>query len=408
MKLPSLACLAALALSVAAHAQPAPPDAVDLAAVLALAREEGPRLRLERQKVAAARADLLAAEARPNPVVSAGRARQPGELTNFGSRNAQDVSIELPLQLGGQRAARIAAADRGIDAAEAHVAASRHERVAEAGASHVALLLAQQRASALSAHVDEVARLRAVVEARRDGGLASDYDLLRLGVEQVGVGTRAAEARADVVEQQARLASLLGLAGWRPVARDALRPLPDAGEDDMHVDHPDLVAAHRDELASQAAVDVARRERFPNVALQAGQFWTTAPYGKTYSVGVSVEVPIFDSRRGAVDRAAAEASAAALRRHLVEVQLEADRSRLEAQVAERRDALDRFERDAGSRLGSLRQMAQDAYRLGRSTLAELLDATRARHDLELDRLALTASLMEAQIRLQAARGRLAR
>ncbi|MNW23052.1 hypothetical protein D3C71_2249090 [compost metagenome] len=49
-------------------------------------------------------------------------------------------------------------------------------------------------------------------------------------------------------------------------------------------------------------------------------------------------------------------------------------------------------------------MADDAYRLGRSTVLELLDATRVRYETTLSRDELTANLMQAQLRLQAALG----
>ena len=53
-------------------------------------------------------------------------------------------------------------------------------------------------------------------------------------------------------------------------------------------------------------------------------------------------------------------------------------------------------------------MAEDAYRLGRGTILELLDATRSRYDIQQTRVDLTASLAESQVRLLALLGELDR
>jgi cobalt-zinc-cadmium efflux system outer membrane protein len=52
-------------------------------------------------------------------------------------------------------------------------------------------------------------------------------------------------------------------------------------------------------------------------------------------------------------------------------------------------------------------MAEDAYRLGRSSLLEWLDATRTLYEQRLARVELLSAAAEAQIRLRGARGEFA-
>lgn len=78
--------------------------------------------------------------------------------------------------------------------------------------------------------------------------------------------------------------------------------------------------------------------------------------------------------------------------------------RYTALVTQRTAALDHFEQQLEPRLPSLKQMAEDAYRLGKSSIVELLDATRMRYETQLGYLELVSGLAEAQLRLQAARG----
>lgn len=389
-----------------AQVQP-PPERVDLRAVLTLARENSPRLALDRQDIVVAHAERRMAGAYPNPIVSYSQSRQPGELTNFSSNKAQEWSIELPLLIAGQRGARVEAAERGLDAARARVTLSANALGAEVGTAHVALLAAQQRHTLLTTGLEELQRLRTIVAGRHASGMASTYDLLRVDVELTAWRKQLNDAQSERADRQGQLATLLGFPGWRPHAEGELRPLPVPTDVPPFQNSPLIQAARSEEAVAQAASEVARRERFPAVSLTTGRFWTNAPYGHTNALGVSIEVPLLDNRGGAEDKARAEATSASLRRQLAEAAVQADLARYEEQVRQRRSALDQYQREVGERLPQLRQMAEDAYRLGRSPVLELLDATRSRYELQLSRIDLTAALMEAQLRLQATRGALA-
>lgn len=389
------------------HAQPpqAPPlpQEIDLPTVLGFARDASLAVALEQSQVDAASAGRLEAAALPNPTLSYNRQRQPGRLTNFDSDRAQDWTIEQPLLLGGQRDARIAAASRAVDAATARVALTRHEVASEAAMSHVALLLAQERLATVKAGLDELARLRQVVEGRRAGGLASQYEAIRVEVEESTWRARVAEAEAALVERQTALAQALGVAGWRPTARGTLAPFAPMRGHGAEA-HPEVLLARREQDAAAALVNVARAERMPAVSVNVGRFWTSKPYGGTTSIGLAVELPLFDRRKGGLDKAKAQAGAATLQRELSEARHSAEVDSMARLVAQHSHALEDFRRHAGARTADLKRMAHDSYRLGKSSIAELLDATRGGVELALAEQELVAQLMEAQLRLESANG----
>ena len=393
------------ALTVPALAQ-TPLESVSLANVIALAGEASPRLTLERQSIAVAEAERRSADAYPNPTLSYGRQRQGNNRTQFDGKWAQAASVEFPLLVAGQHGARVAAAERGIDAARARVAATVNDLAADAGAAVVGLLSAQEKRKVLAAALDELERLRAVVAGRQSSGMASRYDLLRMDVEVDAWRARFAEAEADLADKQGQLAALLGFSGWRPTGLGELHPLPIRADSDLDAESPAVAAARLDAIAAAAGVEVAKRERFPGFSLNAGRAWTSDPAGSVASLGLSVEIPIFDSRGGALDRAQAEAQSARLRLQLADAEVHAAIQRYSALVVHRGSALEQFRAKLSSSLPALGQMAEDAYRLGKSSIAELLDATRTRYESELGQLELIAGLMEAQLRLQAARGEL--
>lgn len=386
------------------RAEPLPP-AVDLRTVLQFARDASAPVAIERTGVDAAVAELASATALPNPTLSYNRQRQPGRLTNFDSDRAQDWTLEQPLLLGGQRSARRKAADRAIDAASARVALSQHTLALEVAEAYVDLLLAQERVALLQRGLDDLVRLRGIVEGRRASGLASDYELARVEVEEASWRVRLADAESALVEEQGALAQALGVPDWHPTALGALQPFALRPVGDL-ANHPGLVAAQSEADLARAQVEVARRERMPAVSVNVNRFWTSRPYGGTTGIGFAVEVPLFDRRNGALDKARAEAASASLQRELTQTRVSTAIDSQARVVEQRTRALDAYRRSAGARLPQLRQMAEDAYRFGRTPVSELLDATRSGAELAIAQAELVAGLMEAQLKLEAARGEL--
>jgi cobalt-zinc-cadmium efflux system outer membrane protein len=407
-------CLAASA-PTRGQEPPRAPEVVDLPVLLRLVRDASPRLAVERQAIAGAEAGRIAAEAHPNPTLSFGRFRQSGGQSGTlfdGSRQSQ-ANIEVPVLIAGQRGARIERADLEIEAARARVASGASSLAAEAGAAYVALLAAQEKVALLTTASDELLRLRNIVAGREASGMASRYDVARLEVELGGARARLADAQAEVADRAGGLAALLGLRDWRPQAAGPLRPL-DLGTDalaaprDRATTSPATVAAAREETAAKSAIEVAKRERWPTPAVVAGRTWTSDPYGGANYLGLSVEIPILDTRRGPLAKAEADAITATLRRELAQAEVGANLERLAAVIAARQSALQRFESEAAVRLPALQQMAEDAYRLGRGTILELLDSARSRYELQQARIDFVAALYEAQLRFLATTGDLDR
>ena len=273
----------------------------------------------------------------------------------------------------------------------------------------MALLAAQEKVVLLTAANEELVRLRNIVAGREASGMASRYDVARLDVELGGARARLEDARAEVSDRAGNLAALLGLRDWWPRASGRLNAL-DLGAEalakprDRATTSPAAVAAAREETAAKSAIEVARRERWPTPSVVAGRTWTNDPYGGANYLGLSVEIPILDTRRGPLAKAEADAITATLRRELAQAEAGANLERLASVIAARQSALQRFDQEAAVRLPALQQMAEDAYRLGRGSILELLDSTRSRYELQQARIDLIAALYAAQLRYLATSG----
>src|SRR5262245_33511019 len=86
------------------------PPRVTLDEVLRLA-ERSPRVAAATLDADAARADRAAAGALPNPSLSLGQSRPSGPRTLFDGNSQEQVTLEQPVPVFGQRGARMRAAD---------------------------------------------------------------------------------------------------------------------------------------------------------------------------------------------------------------------------------------------------------------------------------------------------------
>jgi outer membrane protein, heavy metal efflux system len=389
---------------------PPPPAETTWADVLRLAREATPRIALERDSVALAAADRRTAGEFPNPSVNLGREKPAGgAATLFDGQKLDTVGLEMPLRSPGLRGARIRAADQTLTAARNHAQAHVNTLVTDAGEAFIDLLLHQREVDVLGGAEQELNQLHRVVEARRANGVSSQYDLLRLDVELASWRGRLREAETDVIERQAQLATLLGFSGWQPVAVGDLRTLAEqlrpATESIFDVaTHPALIAAAAEQASAESRVRVAERERLPEISLDVDKNRTTAPFGASRHIGVTVEMPILNRHQGTLDHARVEADAAAQERRLTEAELNTDLERSASVATQRAQVLEQFDQQVAQHLPDLKEMAEVAYRVGNTPMVELLDSARTRYEAQLEQARLEAELATARLDVAAAQG----
>jgi len=386
------------------------PEQLNLPALLRLVAERSPRLAAERVGVDAAQADLVTAGALPNPTVSYGRMRpSSGPNTLFEGNRQQQAGVEFPLLIAGQRGARVETAEQGVLGARARVSLAGSELALRAADLFTGLQAAQDKTAVLTEAHGEFERAAGLIAGRLESGMASRYDFARVEIEVAAISVRLADARADAAEKSAGLASLLGAPGWRPraageLAATGLAQDPSALRATLKSGNPQILAAQREEDMARAAIRRAELERWPVPVLSLGRAWTNEPFGAANFIGLSTEVPLFDSRQGQLSRAQADLRAAERRREALEAEAEVELARLLDALEQRRAALERFERKVDLRSPALRQMAEDAYRLGRSTVLELIDAARTRVDARITGIDLRASAVQQELRIRALTG----
>jgi cobalt-zinc-cadmium efflux system outer membrane protein len=225
---------------------------------------------------------------------------------------------------------------------------------------------------------------------RLAGGDVSGYQHRRLRLEAARYAAMRLEA---VVARDSTLRTLGSLTGLEPVALvlgDSLPPAPLALSADSLVAlaliaRAELRAAGLDAQAAEAEASLARAERMPIPALSAGYKAEELGAGGRldgFVLGLSLAVPLWDRRAGALTAASAESARRA-------AEVEALRLHTIRDVRTAFDAVQSLAGQLAALGGELgeealmaRRAAEAAYAEGEIGLLEWLDSVRAYHDAE--------------------------
>jgi len=281
---------------------------------LAAALTFNPELQLQRAQLALARADVLKAKQRPNPVLSLTPEHLLGAAAGGISPWVVALSLVWPVRTAGKRDLEIEQALATSDAVLLGGAGAVWKlRTAVRDAA-----CALQIASARQALAREEAALRADLAQRlgkqADAGVASRYDAMRAQLERDQSLQRLRQSESGLSGARHDLADAIGL----PASEIARRPAGDdclpaiSREPEPLADLQTRAIASRLDLrarlAEYRAVDAAFRtevrRRMPDLNLGPGYTYDQGDRRLTFTL--SAELPIFSHNDAAIARAAAD------------------------------------------------------------------------------------------------------
>ena len=382
--LPAALLLLAWAAAPARAAEPPPADPV-LARLVDEAIAARPELREAEAAARAERERVPQAGALPDPLLTLGIQNDGFSGLQIGKMETSywQVMLTQGLPWPGKRGLRTDVARQSAAAAEAGVSRARLTTEADVRRAYVDLLLARDRSGLLSRLEALWQKSAGIARARYETGEGAQSDVLRAQLEQNRLRQRrwALEAQERATVQALnRLRgrpldeAIATRAGVRDLGVPALRD-PEAAAADALARSPELASARANATRAERQEALARRERWPDLAVSAG-IMPRGSLDPMWTASVSIGLPVWSSRKQG--RAVAESAARA----------EADASAAEGiertlrlRVAERRSALAayldtiRLYRD-----GLLVQSAATAdstlaqYRVGKVTFASVLEA----------------------------------
>ena len=350
-------------------------EPLSLAKAIELALEGNPEVAAAKRQWEATEGQVLQGRSRPNPELAYSL-----EDTRSKTRT-QSWQLNLPVELGGKRAARTKAAEKTREQAQAQLAELQATVRANVAAAYFDVLTAQER---LVLARDSAALAKSstdTVSKRVAAGKVSPVEESKARVAEAGVRVELAQAASEQRNALSRLFALLGrIDAPYTVLEGKAENLPSvpslADLQPLISSAPGVVLARIEVDRREALTALELSKRVPDVTVSVGMQRSNETQRNVLLFGVSVPLPIFDRNQGNLlealkleDKARDELQAATVRLH--------------SEVAQARERLSTITAEVQSLQQEVLPGAKSAYDAatigfenGKFNFLEVLDAQR--------------------------------
>jgi len=350
-------------------------EPLSLAKAIELALEGNPEVAAAKRQWEATEGQVLQGRSRPNPELAYSL-----EDTRSKTRT-QSWQLNLPVELGGKRAARTKAAEKSREQAQAQLAELQATVRANVAAAYFDVLTAQER---LVLARDSAALAKSstdTVSKRVAAGKVSPVEESKARVAEAGVRVELAQAASEQRNALSRLFALLGrIDAPYTVLEGKAENLPSvpslADLQPLISSAPGVVLARIEVDRREALTALELSKRVPDVTVSVGMQRSNETQRNVLLFGVSVPLPVFDRNQGNLlealkleDKARDELQAATVRLHSEVAQA---RERLSTITAE----VQSLQQDVLPGAKSAYDAATIGFENGKFNFLEVLDAQR--------------------------------
>lgn len=272
-------------------------EPLSLAKAIELALQGNPDVAVATRQLEATEGQILQGRARPNPELAY-------SLEDSRSRTrTQSWQLNLPIELGGKRAARVKAAEKSREQAQAQLAELRATVRANVAAAYFEVLTAQER---LTLATDSVALARSstdTVSKRVAAGKVSPVEESKARVAEAGIRVELAQAASELRNATSRLLALMGMTNTPFAAlggkADSLPSVPKLADlQPLISSAPSVVLARIEVDRRKALTELEQSKRVPDVTVSVGTQRSNETQRNVLLLGVSVPLPVFDRNQG--------------------------------------------------------------------------------------------------------------
>ena len=350
-------------------------EPLSLAKAIELALEGNPEVAAAKRQWEATEGQVLQGRSRPNPELAYSL-----EDTRSKTRT-QSWQLNLPVELGGKRAARTKAAEKTREQAQAQLAELQATVRANVAAAYFDVLTAQER---LVLARDSAALAKSstdTVSKRVAAGKVSPVEESKARVAEAGVRVELAQAASEQRNALSRLFALLGrIDAPYTVLEGKAENLPSVPSlvdlQPLIASSPGVVLARIEVDRRKALTDLEQSKRVPDVTVSVGMQRSNETQRNVLLFGVSVPLPVFDRNQGNLlealkleDKARDELQAASVRLHSEVAQGQERLSTITAEVQS-------LQQDVLPGAKSAYDAATIGFENGKFNFLEVLDAQR--------------------------------
>lgn len=375
-----------------------PANALTLEQAIERLVRESVDLRSKYYEIPQARADVLTAGLRGNPLyfLSASGYPYKGYSPARPGNNGYAVSVIQPVDINQKRQARAAAASQAVRVLEAQYQDAVRLAIDSLGGAFVDVVIARETVRYAEISHAGAERLLGMADRQLRAGSINEPARLAIKVQRNAARIGVAQAQAQLLEAKHSLSALLSIPAReapsldvRGMISDRAPPPPPRAElvSLALAARPDLAAFRFGIRRSQADVRVARKERIDDVFVVYSpyEFRNNGPVGgqnaTSFSFGLLGSIPLFDRKQGEIRRsqlnvAQTRLALAAREREVID---EVERADIEYHAS--RDAVAELEREI---LPDSEQTRAAAYRLfqnGETGLVEYLNAQKDHNEI---------------------------
>lgn len=384
----SLLAGALLVLPVAAQTIPAP-NRLALAEAIARAQQQHPLLIAAKQRVAMAEGERIEAGLRLNPSLTISGENFPLDPPQNGFSFSRTLdwfaTYSQTFETGNKRELRLAFAERGLESAQAEVAALEKRIVYEVKAAYQKAAFERLHVELLRENTNNLQQLVKLNEVRVREGYTAEGDLIKVRLEAQRYDYQLRKAALEYEKAKIALLNAFGAASFEPGDTDF--ELADALDfqavafdptnlQEAALRQPRLQAAQARVERARAQLQLEQARTRPDLTATFG-YKRNGPDNALYGA-LTVPLPLYNRNQGMIARAQAEVEVA-------EAELRYVRSQLLAELAAARRAVTLHQRLVESlradfllQADESRNVSLAAYREGAADLLALLDAQRTR------------------------------
>nr|WP_316640058.1 TolC family protein [uncultured Roseateles sp.] len=348
---------------------------ISLTQALGLALARNPELASARLEVQAMEGAELQAGARPNPEL--------GLLVEDTRSASRTVTLQWsqPIELGGKRAARQAAAARAREQAGVMLLARQIDLRAAVASAFFDLLAAQEQVRLTQASLDLVGQATRVAARRLQAGKVPPLEHAKAQLAEAAVRAELAQGQSELLLARQKLASFWG--EGQPAfdhAEGQAEQLPDLSTDrglaELMAQAPAIRLAQLDIARRQALSDSERANRVPDLTLTLGAKRDAEP-GRTQAlIGLSIPLPFADHRQGQLTEALRREDQARQSLITARLKLQGEVSQAQQKLRLTHQQVQMLRSELLPTAQSTYELALKGYELGRFAFLEVLDAQR--------------------------------
>ncbi len=376
-----------------------PPSGLTLDAAIEHLVQENLDLRAQFHEIPKARADILTAGLRANPIFYADSQLIPyGKFSKArpGGPNQFDISISSPLDLSHKRQARTLVACQAQIVLEAQYQDAIRQQIDCLYSVYVSILSARETVRYARASVTGLTQLLNKTQELQRAGESSRSDIERIKIQLNSARLGLADAEEALRNANRSLTPLLRIPLSESEALE-LRgtiadraPPPPPGDDLIRIAlacRPDLAAARLGIRLAEADVRLARAERFQDVYLlyQPYTFQNDTPFdaksAHSWALGVTVPMPLYNRNQGNIQRAQVNVSQTQMQLAALELRIGTEVRQAEREYAMTRSAVASIEQDILPGALRLRDETLRRYHQGETDFVDYLIAQREYNDV---------------------------